>query len=103
MMSKCDFVALADVIREFNSFAPNPVNAFSSQQINRLADFCQSQNGNFKRDRWLEYIAGNCGKNGGTIKPPKRTGEWNGVDATSVPMRDRLPHGSLAGMPSKRK
>jgi hypothetical protein len=33
--------------------------------INHLADFCQSQNPNFNRDRWLGYIAGTNGKNGG--------------------------------------
>lgn len=33
-----------------------------------LADFCNAQNPNFNRQRWLEYIAGECGPNGGNIK-----------------------------------
>jgi hypothetical protein len=33
-----------------------------------LADFCKAQNPNFNRDRWLDYIAGKCGKNGGKVK-----------------------------------
>ena len=32
-----------------------------------LADFCQSQNSNFNRERWLGYIAGTNGPNGGTL------------------------------------
>jgi hypothetical protein len=67
-MSKQDFIALADAIRYFNSIRANQ---FDAQQIDVLADFCQCQNGNFKRDRWLSYIAGECGPNGGAIKQSK--------------------------------
>jgi hypothetical protein len=34
-----------------------------------LADWCASQSATFKRDRWLQYIAGECGPNGGAVKP----------------------------------
>ena len=64
-MTKKDFIALADMIRSYNS---PPCVPFSEHQIAALADFCASQNPNFKRDRWLDYIAGKCGKNGGAIK-----------------------------------
>lgn len=37
-----------------------------------LAVFCKSQNGQFNREHWLDYIAGNCGANGGTKKEAKR-------------------------------
>jgi hypothetical protein len=30
-----------------------------------LADFCRTQNPRFDRERWLDYIAGKCGPNGG--------------------------------------
>ena len=30
-----------------------------------LADFCARQNPRFDRKRWLAYIAGECGPNGG--------------------------------------
>ena len=67
-MSKKDFIALADVIRRFNRFheeGSDSANHFDTQQIGVLADFCQSQNPNFNRDQWLDYIAGKCGPSGG--------------------------------------
>jgi len=41
---------------------------FTEEQIGELADFCKSQNSQFDRERWLAYIAGECGPNGGTVK-----------------------------------
>jgi hypothetical protein len=63
IMSKRHFIALADTIKTANHFPDSPV--FSQEAIKQLADFCQSQNPEFKRERWLSYIAGTCGKNGG--------------------------------------
>ena len=60
-MSKKDFIALADVIR-------NSPNAFSGEAILLLADYCKTRNPAFMRERWLEYIAGNCGPSGGNVK-----------------------------------
>ena len=54
-MSKKQFIALADLIRS---------QQFTVPQIDALADFCQAQNPRFLRARWLDYIAGRCGKNG---------------------------------------
>lgn len=65
-MKKKELVALADAIKRANSTLSSPTNRFSTLQIELLADFCQSQNPAFKRERWLSYIAGECGKNGGT-------------------------------------
>lgn len=67
-MSKKHFIALADAIREHNRMVERGFRkdtAFTSIQIETLADFCKSQNGQFMRGRWLDYIAGKCGKNGG--------------------------------------
>lgn len=66
-MSKKDFIALANEIRAHNRIAkcsgePN----FHEGHLDTLAAFCQRQNPNFKRDRWLSYIAGECGPNGGS-------------------------------------
>lgn len=53
-MSKRNFIALANAIREHNRVKRNAfgVNAgrmsFSTEEIETLADFCQSQNGAFK-------------------------------------------------------
>jgi len=76
-MTKQHFIALADAIRQgaTSEEQPCPRCGLSLQhagwqdwQIYTLADFCQSQNPNFNRQRWLDYIAGKCGQNGGAIK-----------------------------------
>jgi hypothetical protein len=69
-MSKKDFIALADQIKGYNTLAlfGHKLQPFTQEQIETLATFCQYQNSNFMRDRWLNYIAGECGKNGGAVK-----------------------------------
>jgi hypothetical protein len=69
-MTKQHFIALADHIRACNALAAQADDpaTFGTQAIRDLADFCQAQNPLFKRDRWLAYIAGECGKNGGKVK-----------------------------------
>ena len=65
-MSKKDFIALADSIREFKvTYNEQPV---ASRMVDMLADFCRTQNSAFNRKRWLAYIAGECGPNGGEKK-----------------------------------
>ena len=70
-MTKKHFIALADAIREYQDL-PNQglplMNVFTDNQIRMLARFCESQNPNFNRERWLAYIAGKCGPNGGEVK-----------------------------------
>ena len=70
-MTKKHFIALADAIREHNRIesAPEKHGHCSVNQVhlNMLADFCQSSNPNFNRERWLGYIAGENGKNGGKV------------------------------------
>ena len=67
-MSKKQFVALADSIREHNRLAKfNGESVFTLDQLAALARFCASVNPRFKRERWLDYIAGQCGPNGGTV------------------------------------
>ena len=61
-MTKQNFIALADFIRISG--------AFTKTQVESLADFCKSQNGAFMRDRWIGYIEGTNGKNGGAVKKP---------------------------------
>jgi hypothetical protein len=51
-MSKKQFVALADSIREHNRLAKfNGENAFTVDQLAALARFCASENPRFKRER----------------------------------------------------
>jgi hypothetical protein len=67
-MTKKNFIALADSITLHNEAAQAcnaPASKFTYSQIQALADFCQSQNPQFNRERWLGYIAGTNGKNGG--------------------------------------
>lgn len=73
-MSKKDFIALADTVRELQGVAwkvlPNDPGSvqFMNALRDELAKFCACQNPRFMRDRWLAYIAGECGPNGGAIK-----------------------------------
>jgi len=68
-MSKKDFIALADAIRTRNEYADDcaGVSRFNSGHLAVLARFCKAQNPAFMEQRWLDYIAGQCGKNGGKI------------------------------------
>jgi len=68
-MSKKDFIALADALREHNRlqaiYSTPDVNPFDANHLETIAQFCGTQNHRFKTDRWLDYIAGKCGPNGG--------------------------------------
>lgn len=76
-MSKQNFIALADAIRHHNKLAErgNGTQLFSRDQIDTLAQFCRAQNGAFNYLRWIGYIDGLNGPNGGTTKnsPAART------------------------------
>ena len=61
-MSKKDFIALADAIRGHEIKGETP---FSYTQLATLVEFCRSRNSDFKLRRWLDYLAGRCGPNGG--------------------------------------
>ncbi len=65
-MSKKHFIALANMIREANSH--DFTDHFTDSQLDALADFCRDQNRDFKKQRWVDYIKGKCGPNGGNIK-----------------------------------
>ena len=60
-MTKKHFIALADHIKN------NDV-TFDSYAIESLAEYCKDMNPRFNKERWLDYIAGKCGKNGGAVK-----------------------------------
>ena len=64
-MTKKHFIALADAIKKHDGICDGK---FNDQQMVTLANFCASQNPRFNRQRWIEYIAGKCGKNGGKVK-----------------------------------
>ena len=76
-MTKQHFISLADWIKRHNnectaspqdeSFERTSRIPFTLDHLRTLAAFCESQNPRFKRGRWLDYIDGKCGKNGGKV------------------------------------
>lgn len=69
-MTKKHFIKLADCIREYNeAYKSQSVldsdEVFTRGQLEMLAGFCRSVNPNFNKERWLDYVAGLCGPNGG--------------------------------------
>lgn len=56
-MTKHHFIRLADFIREDGTF--------TDRQLDTLRRFCLEQNPKFNPMRWLSYIRGTCGPNGG--------------------------------------
>ena len=56
-MTKKDVVALAEALRIHNQTAGGPTE-FTPDHLRVLADFCVSQEPNFNRKRWIDYIAG---------------------------------------------
>ena len=65
-MTKKHFTALADFLRA-RTLTPNNGGTCTPYQIEQLADFCAAQNPQFNRTRWIDYIAGVSGKNGGKV------------------------------------
>jgi hypothetical protein len=60
-MTKKNFIALGDYIRDSKPYCE----PFTENQIEHLANFCHAQNPGFKRERWIAFIKGECGPNGG--------------------------------------
>ena len=72
-MTKKHFIALAEVLRDLQPCnAPEQYREGCELQwretLDALADFCARQNPQFDRERWLAYIAGECGQNGGKVR-----------------------------------
>ena len=74
-MTKRHFIALADVLRETEPLKLNQKNARASAEHRQwelmrdaLASFCETQNPRFLLHRWLGYVNGECGPNGGGLK-----------------------------------
>jgi hypothetical protein len=65
-MTKKHFIALADAIRDHNKQSPEKVR-FNQDHLDTLAGVFTIQNPRFMPLRWLGYIAGTNGKNGGKI------------------------------------
>lgn len=77
-MTKKHFIALADAMRRARPDEGSSEYAIIAmkqweQDVRHVANFCQGQSPNFKWDRWMDYIAGKCGSNGGKVKAPATT------------------------------
>jgi hypothetical protein len=74
-MTKKHFIALADIVRSLKPTATeHGMSEHFDAEMNQwrrmraqLGDLCASSNPRFNRDRWLGYIAGTHGKNGGKV------------------------------------
>ena len=66
-MTKKHFISLANVIKESRQQSEGLV--FNETTIEYLADWLETQNPRFNRERWLGYIAGTNGSCGGKVKP----------------------------------
>lgn len=64
-MTKKHFIALADSLKD--STTGRDREAFTQSQIEHLADFFTKEFPKFNRERWIAYIKGECGKNGGKV------------------------------------
>jgi len=82
-MTKKHFIAFADMIKHENSkreSAGLPL-MFDDAAKFALANFLITQNPDFKGERWLNYINGRCGSNGGKLKPTPRTEQHDPSDS----------------------
>lgn len=85
MMTKQDFVALADAFKQSRPMVPFRAPQDTAEDAVRealyhgrtqqwedmrtaLADLCAASNPRFDRERWLAYITGEVGPSGGAVK-----------------------------------
>jgi len=72
-MTKKHFIALADAVKAHNaSGGMKGDRPFTPDHLNTLARFCNAQNPSFKFSRWIGYVRGENGPNGGKIKGGKQ-------------------------------
>lgn len=74
-MTKKHFISLADTVRRLRAayYTQHPASELAHERnkivaviTSELADWCKDHNREFNRQRWLDYVAGDCGPSGGT-------------------------------------
>jgi hypothetical protein len=71
-MTKQHFIALADALRETRPIQTDDSLLHQTeewqwnQDVQAIASVCARANSRFNRERWLGYIRGECGPNGGS-------------------------------------
>ena len=70
-MSKMHFIALADDLKQEKThwITQYGESAFT-ELVNFTCRFCRGQNGRFNESRFRDYVAGDCGPNGGSRLRP---------------------------------
>lgn len=63
-MTKKHFIKLADYLKDTDGYCE----PFTPNQVEHLANFCHSANPAFNHDRFVGYLAGVNGPNGGKVK-----------------------------------
>lgn len=71
-MTKKDYIAIADALRDILLHGPiavhetgKPTRTIQGDITNALCSVFRADNPAFKENRWRDYLAGKCGKNGG--------------------------------------
>lgn len=67
-MTKKDFIALADAFRASKPLAGDDPGYQWEYDLKAVANVLAASNPRFNRERWLGYVYGTCGPNGGTVK-----------------------------------
>lgn len=90
-MTKKHFIALADAIIDHDNMVSKIGGTqFQPTQLDSLATFLQRQNPKFDRQRWLGYINGFNGPNGGQPKP-RRTVVYSVTISNPLPVPAEAP------------
>ena len=65
-MTKQNFISLAEAVRTHNVIAKHGnASSFTEDHLETLVSFCKQQNPAFMASRWLGYVNGENGPNGG--------------------------------------
>ena len=65
MITKKQIIEIADTIKDIARDADGLIEL--SLVVDKFADYLAAQNPNFKRERFIAYVNGECGPNGGMV------------------------------------
>ena len=92
-------VALADAIRIHNRTADGRTE-FTPDHLRVLADFCAALDPNFNRERWIDYIAGECWQDQLIFVEPDSTPPGAIMEGQTLPRVNRDERSQRAGLRS---
>ena len=65
MITKKQIIKIADTIKDIARDADGLIEL--SLVVDKFADYLAAQNPNFERERFIAYVNGECGPNGGAV------------------------------------